>query len=97
MKILGICASPRGSKSTTKRLVQATLDGAAAKGATIELVDVCGLDIKYCNACQVCLKKASAHTKMTSRVSTTRFWRLTAWLGIAQLFPYRDGADENFH
>lgn len=54
MKILGICASPRGSKSTTKRLVQAVLDGAAENGATVELADVCGLDIKYCNACQVC-------------------------------------------
>ena len=56
MKILGICASPRGSKSTTQRLVQAVLDGAAENGATVELVDVCGLDIKYCNACQVCFK-----------------------------------------
>lgn len=56
MKILGICASPRGSKSTTLRLVQAVLDGAVTAGATVELVDVCDLDIKYCNACQVCFK-----------------------------------------
>ena len=57
MKVLGICASPRGSKSTTLRLVQAVLDGAKAAGAEVELVDVCELDIKYCNACQVCFQK----------------------------------------
>ncbi|MFZ2470336.1 MAG: flavodoxin family protein [Methanothrix sp.] len=57
MKVLGICASPRGSKSTTLRLVQAALDGAKASGAEIELVDVCELDIKFCNACTVCFKK----------------------------------------
>ena len=56
MKILGICASPRGSKSATLRLVKAALEGAAENGATVELVDVCDLDIKYCNACQVCFK-----------------------------------------
>ena len=56
MKILGICASPRGSKSTTLRLVQALLKGAKEAGADVELVDVCDLDIKFCNACQVCFK-----------------------------------------
>jgi multimeric flavodoxin WrbA len=57
MKIIGICASPRGSKSTTLRLVQAALDGAKASGSEVELVDVCNLDIKFCNACQVCFQK----------------------------------------
>lgn len=57
MKILGICGSPRGSKSTTLRLVQAVLDGAKASGAEIELVDICKHDIEFCNACQVCFKK----------------------------------------
>ncbi len=57
MKVLGICASPRGSKSTTLRLVQAALEGAKASGAEVELVDVCKLDIKFCNACQVCFKE----------------------------------------
>jgi len=56
MKILGICASPRGSKSQTLRLVQAVLDGARSAGAEVELVDVCLLKIEYCNACQVCYK-----------------------------------------
>jgi len=57
MKGLGICASPRGSKSTTLRLVQAALDGAKASDAKVELVDLCRLDIKFCNACQVCFKE----------------------------------------
>ena len=56
MKILGICASPRGSKSTTLRLVQALLKGAEESGAEVGLVDLCHLDIKFCNACQVCFK-----------------------------------------
>jgi len=56
MKILGINASPRGQKSQTLRLVQAVLDGAKSEGADVELVDVCKLDIKFCNACQVCYK-----------------------------------------
>ena len=56
MKVLGICASPRGSKSTTRKLVQAALDGAEKSGAATELIDVCKLDIKYCNACQACFK-----------------------------------------
>ena len=56
MKILGICGSPRGSKSTTLRLVQAVLDGAKASGAEVELIDVCKLDLKFCKACQVCFK-----------------------------------------
>lgn len=56
MKILGICGSPRGSKSTTLRLVGAVLDGAKASGAEVELIDICKLDIKFCNACQVCFK-----------------------------------------
>ncbi len=56
MKVLGICASPRGSKSTTVKLVQAALDGAKAGGAEVELVDLCELDIEFCNACQVCFK-----------------------------------------
>ena len=57
MKILGLNASPRGSKSQTLRLVQAVLEGAKSAGAEVELVDVCELDIKYCNACQVCFQK----------------------------------------
>ena len=56
MKILGINASPRGEKSQTLRLVKAVLAGAKSAGAETELIDVCKLNIKYCNACQVCFK-----------------------------------------
>ena len=54
MKVLGINASPRGSKSQTRKLVQAVLDGASSKGATVELVDLCRLKMEYCNACGIC-------------------------------------------
>jgi multimeric flavodoxin WrbA len=57
LKILGINASPRGSKSQTLRLVRAVLDGAKESGAETELVDLCKLDIEYCNACGTCFSK----------------------------------------
>lgn len=56
MKILGINASPKGAKSQTLILVKAVLDGAKSKGSKTELVDLCKLDIEYCNACTVCFK-----------------------------------------
>ncbi len=57
MKILGINGSPKGSRSETLKLVKAVLDGAAANGAVVEVVDLCRLHIEYCNACGVCYKK----------------------------------------
>ena len=63
MKIIGISASPRGSKSQTLKLVQAALDGAKSAGAQIELVDVCKLKLEFCNACQVCFKTGSCSKK----------------------------------
>lgn len=57
MKIIGINASPRGSKSQTLRLVKAVLDGTKESGAETELVDLCKLDIEYCNACGTCYAK----------------------------------------
>jgi multimeric flavodoxin WrbA len=54
MKIIGINASPRGSKSQTKKLVKAVLDGARSQGAIVELVDLCRLKMEYCNACGIC-------------------------------------------
>lgn len=63
MRIIGICASPRGSKSETRKLVQAVLDGASSKGADVELIDVCDLKIEYCNACQVCFKTGACNKK----------------------------------
>jgi multimeric flavodoxin WrbA len=63
MKVLGINASPRGEKSSTLRLVKAVLDGAKSAGAEVELIDVCKLDIQYCNACQVCYKNGECVKK----------------------------------
>jgi len=63
MKVLGINASPKGSKSQTLRLVNKVLEGAKSAGADVELVDVCKLNIEYCNACQVCYKKGECNKK----------------------------------
>jgi multimeric flavodoxin WrbA len=63
MKILGISASPRGSKSQTLRLVKAVLDGARSKGCEVELVDLCKLNIEFCNACGICHKKGKCYKK----------------------------------
>lgn len=57
MKILGINASPRGRKSETLRLVEAVLTGSRESGAETEFVDLCRLDIKYCNACGTCFAR----------------------------------------
>ncbi|KUG21533.1 iron-sulfur flavoprotein [hydrocarbon metagenome] len=57
MKIIGINASPRGSKSQTKKLVKAVLDGAHSQGAAVELVDLCRLKMEYCNACGICYER----------------------------------------
>ncbi|HTZ40073.1 MAG TPA: flavodoxin family protein [Syntrophales bacterium] len=63
MKILGINASPKGSKSQTLRLVKAALDGAKSKGAEVEFIDLCKLKIEYCNACGICHKKGRCYKK----------------------------------
>jgi len=57
MKVLGIVASPHGSKSQTLRLVKAVLEGAKSAGAETEFVDLCKLKIQYCTACGVCYAK----------------------------------------
>jgi multimeric flavodoxin WrbA len=63
MKILGINASPKGSKSQTLRLVNAVLNGAKSSGCEVELVDLCKLKIEYCNACGICHKKGKCYKK----------------------------------
>lgn len=59
MKILGINASPRGSRSSTLKLVKAVLEGAMAAGSEVELLDLCSLRIEYCDACQACYRKGA--------------------------------------
>jgi multimeric flavodoxin WrbA len=63
MKILGINASPRSSNSRTIKLVKAVLNGAKSKGARTELVDICKLNIKFCNACGICHKEGKCVKK----------------------------------
>lgn len=63
MKVLGINASPKGSRSQTLGLVKAVLEGAQSKGCEIELVDLCKLNIEYCNACGICHKKGKCCRK----------------------------------
>jgi multimeric flavodoxin WrbA len=63
MKILGINASPKGSKSETLKLIKAVLNGAKSKGFKVELVDLCRLHIEYCNACGLCYKKGKCVKK----------------------------------
>jgi len=54
MKILAIHGSPRTVQSTTRRLVQFVLDGAAEAGADTEIIDLCDLRIIPCTACDAC-------------------------------------------
>lgn len=54
MKILAINGSPRTTRSTTRRLAQSVLDGAAEAGAEIELVDLCDIRVTPCTACEGC-------------------------------------------
>lgn len=63
MKILGINASPRSSNSQTLKLVRAVLNGARSKGARTELVDICKLNIEFCNACGICHKRGKCMKK----------------------------------
>jgi multimeric flavodoxin WrbA len=54
MKILAINGSPRTVRSTTRRLAQFVLEGAAEAGAETEMVDLCDLRITPCTACEGC-------------------------------------------
>lgn len=57
MKVVGISASPRGSRSQTLKLVDAVLKGVKSKGAEAELVDLCKLNIEFCSGCGTCHRK----------------------------------------
>jgi len=54
MKILAFNGSPRVSLSSTRQLLLAACEGAEAEGASTTVIDVCELDIGYCNACGSC-------------------------------------------
>jgi len=54
MKILAIHGSPRTIRSSTRRLAQFILEGAAKAGAETALIDLCDLRITPCTACEGC-------------------------------------------
>jgi multimeric flavodoxin WrbA len=54
MKIIAINGSPRTIRSTTRKLAQAVLEGAAEAGAETEIVDLCDLRVTPCTACEGC-------------------------------------------
>ncbi len=54
MKILAINGSPRTTRSTTRRLAQFVLEGAADAGAETEMIDLCDLRVTPCTACEAC-------------------------------------------
>jgi multimeric flavodoxin WrbA len=55
MKILAINGSPRTTRSTTRRLAQFVLEGAAETGTETEMIDLCDLRVTPCTACEACL------------------------------------------
>ncbi len=54
MKIVGLNSSPRKERSRTLKLIEAVFEGGKTRGADIELIDICSLNIQYCLGCQVC-------------------------------------------
>jgi multimeric flavodoxin WrbA len=54
MKIVGIQSSPGGKNSSTLKLMDAALGGAAEAGSEVETIDVAKLKIEYCTACSSC-------------------------------------------
>lgn len=54
MKIIAINGSPRTIRSTTRKLAQVVLEGAAEAGAETEIVDLCDLRVTPCTACEGC-------------------------------------------
>jgi multimeric flavodoxin WrbA len=57
MKILLICASPRGKASRTFALAKKVLLGCEQNGAQTEIVHLCKYRIKFCRHCELCHKK----------------------------------------
>lgn len=59
MKILAFNGSPRGSLSSTRKLLLAACEGAEEAGAKTSVIDICDLDVGYCNACGSCYNTGS--------------------------------------
>ena len=54
MKILGLSSSPKGSKSITLRLVEASVAGAKGAGAEGTIIDISSMRILRCKGCAEC-------------------------------------------
>jgi multimeric flavodoxin WrbA len=54
MKILAINGSPRTIRSTTRKLANFVLEGAAEAGAETEMIDLCDARVTPCTACEGC-------------------------------------------
>lgn len=54
MRVIGISGSPRGEKSSSRRLLECVLEGAERAGAEVELIDLCKIKLDYCAACETC-------------------------------------------
>ena len=53
-RILALNASHRGGRGYTRFLLELILEGARGQGAQTELVDLAGLKLEPCRACEVC-------------------------------------------
>ncbi|HOK56876.1 MAG TPA: flavodoxin family protein, partial [bacterium] len=63
MKITGICGSPRGEKSNTKKLLLKFLEVCKEKGADTEIIDLSKYKVGFCLACEICHKQPSCPLK----------------------------------
>ncbi len=60
MKAIGIVGSPR-KQGNTEILTEHTLKAIAEEGLETELIRLAGLDIRPCDACQICQKEERCH------------------------------------
>ncbi|NLL82691.1 MAG: flavodoxin family protein [Lentisphaerae bacterium] len=63
MKILAISGSPRGKHSQTRRMTEALLEAAKARGAKTELVDLGKAKVGFCTACELCHRQPGCSLK----------------------------------
>lgn len=57
MKILGICGSPRGNKSQTKKLLIKFIEKCEKLNAETEIIDLSKYKVNFCYACEICHKE----------------------------------------
>ncbi|MBN2525247.1 MAG: flavodoxin family protein [Deltaproteobacteria bacterium] len=62
-KIIGICGSPNGKKSTTLFALQKALEACANAGFETELIELCQYKIAGCIDCSTCKKELNCSQK----------------------------------